>query len=53
MTSGMKRVRAFFYVDREQRLIILHAILKKTRATPRSVADLARRRMRAHQRSLE
>jgi phage-related protein len=49
--SGNRAARVFFYLDRKQRLILLHAITKTHRATPRKDLDLARRRMREHQRS--
>jgi phage-related protein len=50
--SRGRAVRVFFYIDREQRLILLHAITKTTRVTPKDDLDLARRRMREHQRSI-
>jgi phage-related protein len=49
--SSDREARVFFYVDRKQRLILLHAIVKRSRSTPKQELDLARRRMREHQRS--
>ena len=49
--SGNRAARVLFYVDRKQRLILLHAMTKASRATPRKDLALARRRMREHQRS--
>ncbi len=49
--SGNRSARIFFYVDRKQHLILLHAMMKASRATPSKDLDLARRRMREHQRS--
>lgn len=43
--------RVFFYVDRHQRLVLLHAVMKQTRATPKSDLGLARQRMHEHARS--
>ena len=53
VTLGNQRAaRVFFYIDRAERLILLHAMLKTTRATPERDLELARRRMREHQRSI-
>lgn len=43
--------RIFFYIDRQERLVLLHAFFKRTRATPQSELQLARQRMYHHQRS--
>src|SRR4051794_31857256 len=40
-----RRARVFFYVDSQQRLILLHAFVKKTRATPERELEIARNRM--------
>jgi phage-related protein len=47
--TGNRITRIFFYVDRKQRMVLLHGILKKTRATPASDLDLAWRNMRKHE----
>ena len=47
-----RNARILFYVDREERLILLHAFLKRSRTTPKRDLDLARQRMREHQRSI-
>jgi phage-related protein len=49
--SGARECRLFFYVDRHERLVLLHAFIKRSRATPKRDLDLARARMRQHQRS--
>jgi phage-related protein len=46
---GKRIARFFFYVDRNQRMVLLHGILKKTRATPASDLDLARANKRKHE----
>ncbi len=50
---GNRISRVFFYVDRNQRLVALHAIVKKGRATPVSDLKLARQNMRKHEEDLE
>src|SRR5579859_797022 len=50
---GNRIARVFFYVDRRQRMVLLHGILKKTRATPVSDLDLARQNKRKHEKALE
>ena len=50
---GNRIARIFFYVDRNQRMVLLHGILKKTRATPASDLDLARLNKRKHEKALE
>lgn len=40
--------RVFFYVSDEERMILLHAIIKKTEKTPASDRTLARDRMNIH-----
>ena len=46
-------VRVFFYIDRRQRMVLLHGIIKKTRTTPEADLDLARRNMRKHEKGLK
>ena len=50
---GGRMVRAFFYIDRKQRMVLLHGIVKKTRATPDADLDLARQNMRKHEKGLK
>ena len=50
--SGNRIARVFFYVDRLQRMVLLHGIVKKTRKTPESDLTLARSNKRKHERSL-
>jgi phage-related protein len=48
-----RMVRVFFYIDRGQRMVLLHGIVKKTRATPDADLDLARQNMRKHEKGLK
>lgn len=50
--SGNRIARVFFYIDRLERMVMLHAIIKKTRTAPESDLALARANQRKHQRSL-
>lgn len=50
--SEKRIARVFFYVDRLQRMVLLHAIIKKTRKTPEGDLNLARSNKRMHERSL-
>jgi phage-related protein len=50
---GNRISRVYFYVDGRQRMVLLHGILKKTRATPESDLDLARRNKRLHEEGLK
>lgn len=49
---GNRIARVLFYVDQEQRMVLLHGFLKKTRATPATDLDQARQNMRKHERGL-
>ena len=50
--TGGRIARVFFYVDRRQRMVLLHGILKKTRTTPSTDLDLARQNKRKHEKGL-
>jgi phage-related protein len=50
--QGNRIARVFFYVDKNQRMVLLHGILKKTRATPITDLDLARKNKRKHEKGL-
>lgn len=50
--TGNRIARVFFYVDKHQRMVLLHGILKKTRATPDSDLDLARANKRKHEKGI-
>ena len=50
--SGNRTARLFFCVDKKQRMVALHAILKKTRATPPEDLELARQNKREHEKDL-
>jgi phage-related protein len=49
--STSQSARVLFYIDPRQRLVLLHAFTKTTRATPKKDLELARNRMRQHQRN--
>jgi phage-related protein len=49
---GNRISRVFFYVDKNQRMVLLHGIIKKTRETPPDDLDLAKQNMRKHERRL-
>lgn len=51
--AGNRTARLFVYIDRLQRLVILHGIVKKTRKTPAADLVLARANMSKHKRGLE
>jgi phage-related protein len=50
---GNRTARIFFCVDRRQRMVALHAILKKTRTTPTSDLELAHQNKREHEEDLK
>ncbi|MGA7857541.1 MAG: type II toxin-antitoxin system RelE/ParE family toxin [Terracidiphilus sp.] len=50
--AGNRIARVFFYVDQKQRMVLLHGILKKTRATPESDLELATQNKRKHEKGL-
>lgn len=45
--------RILFYVDKNSRMVLLHAFIKKTRKTPAEELELARRNKTKHQRGME
>lgn len=49
---GNRSARVFFYVDKKQRMVLLHGMVKKTRATPDADLDLARANKRKHEKGL-
>lgn len=50
---GNRIVCVFFYVDRIGRMVLLHAIVKKTQQTPEADLSLARQNKRKHERELK
>ena len=40
--------RVLFYVDKKERMVLLHGFMKKTQKTPKHDIDLAIRRKRGH-----
>ncbi|HEU5351558.1 MAG TPA: type II toxin-antitoxin system RelE/ParE family toxin [Terracidiphilus sp.] len=51
--TGNRIARIFFYVDSQQRMVLLHGIVKKTQTTPEADLKLARQNMIRHQRGLQ
>ena len=49
---GNRIVRLLFYIDRHERMVVLHGFIKKSRATPAADLALAFANKRAHERSL-
>jgi phage-related protein len=50
--SDNRIARVFFYVDRLQRMVLLHGIVEKSRKTPMGDLELARANKRKHERNL-
>ena len=50
--SNGRIARVLFYVDRLQRLVLLHGIIKKTKRTPPGALTLARSNKLKHERGL-
>lgn len=50
---GNRIARVLFYIDKNQRMILLHAFLKKTSATPMADLELARTNKQKHVKGLE
>lgn len=51
--SQNRIARVLFYVDKLTRMVLLHAFIKKTRATPPSDLQLARANKKRHERGLQ
>jgi phage-related protein len=49
---GNRIARILFYIDRRERMVVLHGFIKKSRATPAADLALARANKQAHERSL-
>jgi len=50
--AGNRTARLFFYIDRLQRLVVLHGMIKKTRKTPAEDLALARANKGKHERNM-
>lgn len=50
--SGNRLARVLFYIDVRQRMVLLHAFIKKSRNTPLEDRRLAKSNKRNHERSL-
>jgi len=50
--SENRIARVLFYVDRRNRMVLLHGFIKKTRATPAEDLELAKRNKAKHERGL-
>ncbi len=51
--SGNRIARVFFYIDKKNRMVLLHGIIKKTQKTPQADLDLARRNLAAHEKGMK
>jgi phage-related protein len=51
--SQNRIARVLFYVDAASRMVLLHAFIKKTRATPHAEVGLARKNKSKHQRGMK
>jgi phage-related protein len=50
--SGNRIARVLFYIDKRQRMVLLHAFVKKTQATPPDELDLTKTNKRKHERGM-
>lgn len=50
--SRNRIARVLFYIDRRQRMVLLHAFIKKTQGTPLDDLDLAKANKRKHERGV-
>ncbi len=50
--AGNRIVRLLFYIDKLERMVVLHGFIKKTPATPAADLKIARANKKAHERSL-
>jgi phage-related protein len=50
--SGNRIARLLFYIDRHERMVVLHGFVKKSRGTPPADLALARANKQGHERSL-
>jgi phage-related protein len=50
--TGNRIARVFLYVDKQQRMVLLHGIIKKSQATPEDDLNLARANKRKHEKGL-
>jgi len=49
---GNRLARVLFYIDKRQRMVVLHGFIKKSRETPAADLALARANKRTHEGSL-
>lgn len=53
-TLSQNRIaRVLFYIDKKERMVLLHGFVKKTRKTPDEDLELARTNKNKHQRGLQ
>ena len=53
-TLAQNRIaRVLFYIDKKERMVLLHGFIKKTRKTPDEDLNLARSNKRQHQRGMQ
>ncbi len=51
--SHNRIARVLFYIDKKERMVLLHGFIKKTRKTPDEDLELARTNKNKHQRGLQ
>jgi len=51
--EGNRIARILFYVDKQQRMVLLHGFIKKSQATPKADLDLARLNKSKHEGGLK
>ena len=51
--TGNQIARVFFYIDQEQRMVLLHGLVKKTNAIPKADLELARQNKSKHERGVK
>jgi phage-related protein len=51
--SHNRIARVLFYIDKKERMVLLHGFIKKTRKTPDEDLELARANRSKHQRGLQ
>jgi phage-related protein len=50
---GNRAARVLFYIDKKNRMVLLHGFIKKTQKTPDEDLELARRNKSKHERGIQ
>ena len=50
---GNRAARVLFYIDKKNRMVLLHGFIKKTQKTPDEDLELARRNTSKHERGIQ